>query len=132
MNEDNIFRFRRFRVYNDVREFRRELKEFSKKRFPKEEQYCLTQQLWRALDSIMLNIAEGSERYSDIDFSRFLNISLTSLSEVAGCLDAALDDKYMNESEHNYFFTKAEVICKQLRALTSKIRKDSKKKGNYQ
>jgi len=131
MNEDNIFRFREFRVYNDVREFRRELKEFSKKRFPKEEQYCLTQQLWRALDSILFNIAEGSGRYSDIDFSRFLNTSLTSLNEVVGCLDAALDDKYMDGSEHDYFFVKAESICKQLRSFTSKVRKDNRRKGNY-
>ena len=131
MVTNDVFRFRNFRVYNDVREFRRELKEFSKKKFPKEEQYCLTSQLWRALDSILLNIAEGSGRYSDIDFSRFLNTSLTSLDEVVACLDAALDDKYINEGEHNYFFKKAESICKQLRSFTSKVRRDNQRKGDY-
>lgn len=70
MNE--IFRFRKFPVYNDARKFRKELKGLSKKNFPKDEQHCLTSQLWRALDSIILNIAKGSERYSDMDFSRYL------------------------------------------------------------
>ena len=55
-----IFRFREFPVYKEAREFRKELKELSKKKFPKEEQFCLTSQLWRALDSILLNIAEGT------------------------------------------------------------------------
>ncbi|MFH1678739.1 MAG: four helix bundle protein, partial [Candidatus Omnitrophota bacterium] len=43
---------------------RKELKELSRNKFPQKEQYNLTAQLWRALDSVLLNIAEGSERYS--------------------------------------------------------------------
>ena len=78
----NIFRFREFPVYKDAREFRKDLKALTKKTFPREEQYALSSQLWRALDSVLLNIAEGSDRYSDKDFSRFLNNSLTSVNEV--------------------------------------------------
>jgi four helix bundle protein len=55
----------------------------------------LKSQLWRALDSIALNIAEGSEKYSDLDFSHFLNISLTSLAESVACFDLALDEQYV-------------------------------------
>lgn len=54
------FRFRKFPVYKVTLSFKNELKLFSKNTFPKEEQFCLTSQLWRALDSIILNIAEGS------------------------------------------------------------------------
>ncbi|PIR93496.1 hypothetical protein COT99_00300 [Candidatus Falkowbacteria bacterium CG10_big_fil_rev_8_21_14_0_10_43_10] len=43
------FRFRDFQVYKDARQFVKELKNLSKIKFPKEEQYCLTSQLWRAL-----------------------------------------------------------------------------------
>lgn len=131
MNTNDIFRFRNFRVYKDVRIFRLELKNISKKMFPKEEQYCLTSQLWRALDSILFNIAEGAERHSDIDFSRFLNTSLTSLNEVVSCLDSALDDKYIKEDEYRYFFTMAESISRQLKSFISKVRKDNKRKGDY-
>jgi four helix bundle protein len=120
-----IFRFREFPVYNDARQFRKELKELSKKKFPREQQHCLTSQLWRALGSIILNIAEGSERYSDADFSRFLNNSLTSVNEVVACLDCARDDNYITEEEHSKYLIKAENLVKQLKAFSSKVRKDS-------
>jgi four helix bundle protein len=119
----DIFRFREFPIYKDARNFRRELKILSKKKFSKEEQFCLTSQLWRALDSILLNIAEGSDCYSDTDFSRFLNNSLTSVNEVIACLDLALDDEYISEDEHQLFLRKAENLAKQLEAFSSKVRK---------
>lgn len=119
---NNVFRFKEFPVYKDAREFRKNLKQLSKKKFPKEEQFCLISQLWRALDSILLNIAEGSDRYSDVDFSRFLNNSLTSVDEVVACLDCAIDDEYINETEYNEHRCKAERIYRQLKAFTSKVR----------
>ena len=117
-----IFRFREFPVYNDARRFRSELKRVTRDNFPKDEKYCLTSQLWRALDSIILNIAEGSERYSDIDFSRFLNNSLTSVNEVIACLDVALDDGYLTEEKHTHYLSDAENLAKQLKAFSSKVR----------
>jgi four helix bundle protein len=124
---ENVFRFQEFPVYKAARQFRKDLKNLTKKLFPKEEQYCLTQQLWRALDSIMLNIAEGSGRLSDVDFSRFLNNALTSLNEVVACLDAAIDDKYIDEKDYTKFVKTAENIFRQLKAFVSKVRKDDLK-----
>jgi four helix bundle protein len=82
---NKTFRFRNFQVYKDARNFSKELKKFSKSKFPKEEQFGLLSQLWRALDSVMLNIAEGSDRGTDKDFALFLNRSHTSLNEVVAC-----------------------------------------------
>jgi four helix bundle protein len=121
----DIFRFRNFPVYKAGRQFRKELKELSRKKFPKEEQYSLTSQLWRALDSILLNIAEGSDRFSDMDFSRFLNNSLTSLNEVVACLDCAKDDNYIFIEEEEECLTKAEGLARQLKAFSAKVRKDN-------
>jgi len=73
----------------------------------------------------LLNIAEGSERYSDTDFSRFLNTSLTSVNEVVACLDVALDDDYISAVDYRYNIDKAENIYRQLRAFSSKVRKDN-------
>ncbi len=120
----NVFRFQEFPVYKAARQFRKDLKDISKKLFPKEEQYCLTSQLWRALDSIILNIAEGSGRLSDVDFSRFLNTSLASLNEVVACLDAAIDDVYITGNDYDKFIERAENIFRQLKAFISKVRKD--------
>ena len=122
---DNLFRFQKFKVYKDARIFRKQIKLLTKRNFPDNEQFCLTSQLWRALDFILLNIAEGSERYSDIDFSRFLNTALTSLNEVIACLDGALDDSYISNEEYKSFLLSGESIYKQLRAFSSKVRKDN-------
>ena len=127
-----IFRFREFPVYKEIRKLRKELKEFSRKKFPRDERFGLTDQLWRALDSILLNIAEGSAKYSDLEFSKFLNISLTSLDEVVACLDAAHDDGYITDEEHRYWLKRAEGLNRQLSAFSSKVRKDArlKKRNN--
>ncbi len=50
--------------------------------FPAAELYGLTAQMRRCAVSIPSNIAEGSERQSDRDFIRFLNISKGSLAEL--------------------------------------------------
>ena len=120
----SIFRFREFPVYRDARRFRNDLKELSKQ-FPREEQYALTSQLWRALDSILLNIAEGSERYTDTDFSRFLNNALGSVNEVVACLDCALDTGYLSAVLHAEHLSKAENVARQLKAFCARVRSTS-------
>lgn len=127
MREDDVFRFRRFPVYKDALRFRKKLKILSKERFPKEETYGLRSQLWRALDSIVLNIAEGSERNTDKDFSRFLNTSLGSVYEVVSCLDCALDDDYIDEIEHGQYSQYADVLARQLKAFLAKVRRDNRR-----
>lgn len=125
MENNAIFRFRSFPVYQDVRQFRRQLKKLSREKFPKEENFILRQQLWRALDSVLLNIAEGADRHSDKDFSHFLNTALGSLDEVVACLDCALDDGYITDEEHKLYLDQADNLARQLKAFLAKIRKDN-------
>jgi|SRR3989344_381935 len=120
-NFNKIFRFREFPVYKDSRKFSKAVKDFSKKKFPKEEQFNLLSQLWRALDSIILNIAEGTDRGTDKDFAHFLNIANTSLNEVVACLDAALDNNYITNEEHQYYLEKAALLVQQLTAFRKKL-----------
>ncbi|KKU48134.1 hypothetical protein A3H10_03445 [Candidatus Uhrbacteria bacterium RIFCSPLOWO2_12_FULL_46_10] len=115
------FRFRQFKIYQDVREFRKEIKSLSKDKFPKEEQFCLISQLWRALDSILLNIAEGSDRGTDKDFAHYLNNSHTSLNEVVACLDVALDDEYITVEDHQKYLGNAEKLANQLTAFRKNL-----------
>lgn len=117
---NNKFRFRDFQLYKDARELRKELKELSKK-FPKEEFYCLRSQLWRALDSIILNIAEGCDRGTDKDFAHFLNISHASLNEVVSCLELALDDKYITSKELEEYVDKCHKLANQITAFRKKL-----------
>jgi len=121
------FRFRQFQIYKDGLQFQKDLKILSRKRFPKEEQFCLTSQFWRALDSIILNIAEGADRGTDKDFAHFLNISHTSLNEVVACLDLAMSNNYISELENNTYLIKAENLANQITAFRMKLLKSPTK-----
>ncbi len=120
------FRFRSFPVYTDALVFISEVKKFTKQAFPKSELFGLTSQLWRALDSIVLNIAEGTDKYSQVDFSRFLNQALGSLNEVVACFDVALLNGYITKNKHDEFLEKADKLYRQLKAFSSYVRKNPK------
>lgn len=114
------FRFRQFPVYEDARRFNRSIKLLSRK-FPKEEDFCLRSQLWRALDSIVLNIAEGSDRATDKEFAYYLNNAHTSLNEVVACLDLATDANYLKEEVSEAYLKEAENLANQLTAFRRKL-----------
>ncbi len=111
------FRFRNFKVYGEARIIVREIKNLMRKSFPKEELFMLTSQTSRALDSIILNIAEGSARGTDKDFALFLTHSLASLNEVVACLDIAFDNKYISGTELEQKVKLLEGLANQLSAF---------------
>jgi len=111
------FRFRDWPVYKDARIFRKEISLLAKK-FPPDERYALTDQTKRALTSIILNIAESTNKSSDKDMRVYINRSHCSLDEVVACLDCACDDDYINERELDTSLTKAASLAKQLTAFT--------------
>jgi len=67
------------------------------KTFPDEERYGLTSQLRRAAFSAPVNIVEGSSRKSRKEFRRFLDISVSSLSEVGYALLFAKEAGLLDE-----------------------------------
>lgn len=69
------------------------------RKFPREEQYALCDQLRRAAISIPSNIAEGSGRTSAKDQAHFLEMAFGSLMEVDCQLDIACDLGYMSHEE---------------------------------
>ena len=68
------------------------------KTFPTDERYGLTSQIRRAAFSAPVNIVEGSSRRSRKEFRRFLDISLSSLSEVGYALRFAHEVGLLDES----------------------------------
>ncbi|MFY0673513.1 MAG: four helix bundle protein [Bacteroidia bacterium] len=70
-----------------------------RKSLPDSERFGLMDQLKRASVSIPTNIAEGSSRLSDKDFSWFLQIALGSAYEVETLLLLIKDIGYASKSE---------------------------------
>jgi four helix bundle protein len=68
---------------------------------PPKEQYGLISQIQRAAISIPANIAEGSGRGSDKDFSRYLDIAIASSFELETEFLLAVDLNYINEVQIN-------------------------------
>lgn len=115
------FRFEKLNVWKLAREFTTEIYKITKQ-FPKAELFGLTTQIRRAAISIVLNIVEGSDRKSDIEFKRFLRMSLTSLEEVITSLYIALDQKFINKKEFDYLYQYGNKLAAKINALIKALK----------
>jgi|SRR5690606_17926475 len=89
--------------------------------FPKEELYSLTSQLRRAVDSIALNIAEGSTGQTNPEFKKFIGYGIRSLAEVVTCLHKAKRRKYISEEKFNIQYAEAFHLMNMMASFRSKI-----------
>ncbi len=113
------FRFRNFKVYDNIKQFVKEIY-ISTNCFPKSELFGLTSQVRRAAVSISLNIAEGSDRGTDKEFCRFIFIAMGSTNEVVAALDLALN--YLKKEDYGSLIIKAEIIIKQLSSFIKSLK----------
>jgi four helix bundle protein len=67
--------------------------------YPAQERYGLTSQTRRAAFSAAVNIVEGSSRKSRKEFRRFLDIALSSLTEVGYALRFAREAGFLPEQD---------------------------------
>ena len=89
------------------------------KSFPKEERFCLVDQLRRAAVSIASNIAEGFSRNTNKDKCQFYALALGSLSELQSQLLIAKDLKYLNQQTFNLIAQQSIIVRKLLSGLKS-------------
>ncbi len=73
--------FRKYDIWNDSMDLVNQVYRIVEQ-FPKSEKFILVSQITRSAISIPSNIAEGTSRKSEKDFSRFLEISLGSAFEL--------------------------------------------------
>ena len=91
------------------------------RQFPKEELFCLTQQMRRCAVSIPSNIAEGKGRYTDKEYVRFLSIARGSLFELQTQLDISVELEYVVDNQE---LQQANGLINEVgRMLTSMINK---------
>ncbi len=101
------------------------------KKFPKEELYDLTSQGKRAVVSIALNIAEGSGRHTDKDFSVFINRSITSLQEVGAVLKIGIELNYISKNDYTEASPLIEKEYFKLIAFAKTLRTDASRRKRY-
>ena len=77
----------------------------------------------RALNSIVLNIAEGSADNSDSEFSRFLGISIRSVYEVVAGFDLTLLYGMVSEETNEKIETEADELVRKLSAFRNTLKK---------
>ena len=116
------FRFEKLEVWKDARKFVNKIYEVTKT-FPSEERFGLVDQLRRAALSIVLNIAEGSDRKSDKEFARFLRTSITSVEEVVTALYIALDQRYLTQEKFDELYPDANQLVARINALISSLKR---------
>ncbi len=90
--------YKQLDVYSESKRLVKMVYELLRK-FPKEEQYALCDQLRRAVVSVPSNIAEGLGRYSVKEQVHFLEIAYGSLREVDCQIDIAYDLGYVTSEE---------------------------------
>ena len=82
-------------------------------KFPKSEQFDLSSQTKRAAYSIPLNIVEGSGRFTEKDFSHFLDMALGSAHELEYCCLMSKDLSYIDQE----LFQKTNQLINEVKAM---------------
>ena len=111
--------YKKLEVYAVSKELVLQVYELLKK-FPKEEQYALCDQLRRAVISVPSNIAEGLGRLSEKEQVRFIEIAYGSLLEVETQLELACDLHYILEEELDGVMALVDQEAKLLSGLRSR------------
>jgi four helix bundle protein len=83
--------------------------------------YGFKDQIARASVSISNNIAEGFDRSSDAEFSRFLFIAFGSCSEVKSMLYLAERLKYVNAEKRDQLLQKTTEVSKIINGLIKSL-----------
>jgi four helix bundle protein len=115
------FRFKNFKVYQDSKTFCKACRDIVEKHIKKKDKE-LASQIERALNSIVLHIAEGSADNSDAEFARFLGISIRSVYEVVAGFDLGLLNGMITADQNEKIESDAHELVKQLSAFRSSLK----------
>ena len=90
--------------------------------FPDREKFNLSSQILRAVDSVALNISEGSICQSNPEFRRFLGFSIRSLAEVVTCLHKAKRRKYITNKDFDKRYKESFDLMNMMIAFRNKLK----------
>jgi four helix bundle protein len=97
------FKFEKLIIWQKAMALGEEVNLLSNK-LPQKEIYNLSSQIRRAVDSIALNIPEGSIGQSNAEFKKFMGYSIRSLAEVVTCLHKLKLRNYITVEKFNKYY----------------------------
>ena len=115
------FKFEKLIIWQKSMDFGEEIFLISKD-FPKDEMFNLASQIRRAVDSVALNISEGSILQSTPEFKRFLGFSIRSLAEVVTCLYKAKNIKYISEEKFKELYNESYQLMNQIIGFRNQLK----------
>lgn len=115
-----MFRFEELSVWQKAVEYMDKVYDATEP-FPVTERFGLTSQIRRAVASISSNVAEGSSRVSNKDFSRFVEIAYGSLCETVSLLRLARRRRLLTADRQIKLYAEAEELARMLTALRNSL-----------
>ncbi len=115
------FKFEKLIIWQLAMDFGEEINEISSS-FPLSERFNLSSQILRAVDSIALNISEGSVEQSTPEFKRFLNYSIRSIAEVVTCLHKAKRRNYITLEQFDVLYAKSFELMNRTLAFKAQLK----------
>lgn len=117
------FKFEQLKIWQQALELSCAIGDLCNNFFPSYELYNLSNQIRKASDSVVLNIAEGCTGQSRPEFARFLGYALRSAIEVVACLFIARKKQYIGEESFANLYQHYEVLCKMISKLRNGLDK---------
>jgi four helix bundle protein len=115
------FKFEKLIIWQLSMDFGEEINAIANS-FPQTERYNLSSQILRAVDSIALNISEGSVEQTIPEFKRFLNYSIRSIAEVVTCLHKAIRRNYITQQQFDYLYAKLFELMNRTLAFKTQLK----------
>src|SRR2546423_173314 len=115
-----MFNFEKLEVWQKAIDFA-DLVYKHTRRFPADERFGLTNQMRRAAVSISSDIAEGSSRMSQADFSRFIEIAAGSVFEVTSQAFIANKQGFLPEEKFRSIYEGTEELSRMLSGLRKSL-----------
>ena len=119
--ENPRFKFEKLKIWQRAMDLGEELVSMSRT-FPNDEKYNLSSQLSRAIDSVALNISEGSIPQSDLEQRKFLGYAIRSLAEVVTCLHKAKRRNYIEVSIFDKHYYESHNLMNMMVAFRNTIK----------
>jgi four helix bundle protein len=93
--------------------------------FPRSEEFGLKSQIRRSVVSVVLTIVEGHRKSSRKEFLHFLDISISSLSELEAAWELSVDLKLIEEENYNTLDDKITEMAFLLSSFISGVKRST-------